>query len=321
MLEAVRNLLNSKTGSVIKLLISLGILFFFFFTVDYKKLTLIASRLNYTYAILMLVLILAGNFIAAVRFRLLISVKKTIGIFDLMKQYFIGSFFNNFLPTAIGGDAVRMYLVSQFGIPKTTAAFFIIVERLIGFYSLICIAFLSSFFWGVPRFMSIFVTALLLSCSLVMWAIFSPRINRLFKKFKLRIFDNVTGDINLLRSGRAILSTTFILSICYQLVSISISYCVAMAINLHIPIISFLTLVPLVWIVTMIPVSFGGLGLRELSFIYLLAQINIPKEGALIVSLGTYCALITSGIIGMFFFLGGRLKHMAALETNHTEVL
>jgi hypothetical protein len=68
----------------------------------------------------------------------------------------------------------------------------------------------------------------------------------------------------------------------------------------------------------MIPVSFGGLGLRELSFIYLLAQINIPKEGALIVSLGTYGALITSGIIGMVFFLGGRLKNMGALETNHT---
>ena len=318
MIEAIRNLLNSKTGSVIKLLVSLGILFFFFFTVDYEKLSLITSRLNYTYAFLMLVLILAGNFIAAVRFRLLISVKKTIRIFDLMKQYFIGSFFNNFLPTAIGGDAVRMFLVSQFGIPKTTAAFFIIVERLIGFYSLICIAFLSSFFWGVPRHLSIFVTVLLLSCSLVMAAIFSPRINSLFKKFNLRIFDQITGNINLLRSDRAIISATFILSICYQLVSISISYCVAMAINLHIPVISFLTLVPLVWIVTMIPVSFGGLGLRELSFIYLLAQINIPKEGALIVSLGTYGALITSGIIGMFFFLSGRLKNIGALETNHT---
>ena len=317
MIDGLKNILDSKFGFMIKLLVSCSILFFFFFTIDYKKVAFIIAKVNYAYLILLFSLTILRNFTGAVRFHFLISVKKKIRVIELMKQYFIASFFNNFLPTAIGGDGARIILVSKFGIPKTTTALFIIIERLIGFFSLIFIAFISSFFWKVPHPIRILISVLTFGYASFMLIIFSQKLNRIFEKRIPRIFDKTIHAMQLLRKEKSIITATFMLSICYQLVSIMISYYVAVAIDLKIPVVSFLTLVPLVWFFTMIPISLGGVGLRELSFVYLLSLIGISREGSIIISLGTYFTLIISGIIGMMVLFNDRLKDLKTAETNN----
>ena len=225
-----------------------------------------------------------------------------------MKQYFIASFFNNFLPTAIGGDGVRVFLISKFGVSKTDTALFIIMERLIGFYSLIIIAFLSCFFWKAPQQIKTLILIMTCGYTLMLMIIFLPKMNQLLEKFNINFFNKILNNIKLLRSNFKIIILTLLLSFIYQFISVIISYFVAEAINLEVSMIAFLTLVPLVWFFTMIPVSFGGVGLREISFVYLLALINISKENSIMISLGTYLTLIISGIIGMIYFLNDRVK-------------
>jgi len=96
-----------------KILVSMGILFYFFKKIDYKKLESILTGINYTFIPVLLFFIFFRNVIAAVRFRLLSSFKRRLGIFVLTRQYFIASFFNNILPTALGGDWVREFLLSE----------------------------------------------------------------------------------------------------------------------------------------------------------------------------------------------------------------
>jgi uncharacterized protein (TIRG00374 family) len=225
-----------------------------------------------------------------------------------MKQYFIASFFNNFLPTAIGGDGVRVFLVSKFGVSKTDTALFIVIERLIGFYSLIIIAFLSCFFWKAPQQIKTLILVMTCGYTLMLMIIFLPKMNQLLEKFNINFFNKILNILKLLRSNFNILLLTFLFSLLYQFISIIITFFVAEALNLEISMIVFLTLVPLVWFFTMIPISFGGVGLRELSFVYLLSLINISKESSIMISLGTYLTLIISGIIGMIYFLNDRVK-------------
>jgi hypothetical protein len=53
----------------------------------------------------------------------------------------------------------------------------------------------------------------------------------------------------------------------------------------------------------MIPISLGGLGLREISFAYLFSLVAVQREDALIISLGTYLTLVMSGFLGGLFLL------------------
>ena len=308
MLSRLTTLLDSKFGLFIKLFVSSGILFFFFYTIDYNKIELIFKNINYNYLVLLFFLTIFRNYIGAVRFHYLIAIKKKIPVIQLMKQYFIASFFNNFLPTAIGGDGVRVFLISKFGVSKTDTALFIIMERLIGFYSLIIIAFLSCFFWKAPQQIKTLILVMTCGYTLMLMIIFLPKMNQLLEKFNINFFNKILNNIKLLRSNFKVIILTLLLSLFNQFISVMISYFVAEAINLEISMVVFLTLVPLVWFFTMIPISFGGVGLREISFVYLLALINISKESSIMISLGTYLTLIISGIIGMIYLLNDRVK-------------
>lgn len=308
MLSRLTILLNSKFGLFIKLFVSSGILFFFFYTIDYNKIELIFKNINYNYLVLLLFLTILRNYIVAVRFHFLLAIRKKIPVIQLMKQYFIASFFNNFLPTAIGGDGVRVFLVSKFGISKTDTALFIIMERLIGFYSLIIIAFLSCFFWKVPQQIKTLILVMTCGYTLMLMIILLPKSNQLLEKLNINFIKKITKNIRLINNNFNIIILTLLFSFFYQFISVIISFFVAEAINLEISMTVFLTFVPLVCFFTMIPISFGGVGLREVSFVYLLSLINISNENSLMISLGTYLTLIISGIIGMIYFLNDRVK-------------
>ena len=72
----------------------------------------------------------------------------------------------------------------------------------------------------------------------------------------------------------------------------------ALAFGIEISFSACVALVPLVWLITLLPVSIGGIGLREASFALLLGTVGIGTEESLLISLGTYAALLVSGAVG-----------------------
>ena len=57
----------------------------------------------------------------------------------------------------------------------------------------------------------------------------------------------------------------------------------------------------------MIPISMGGIGLREISFVYLFSLIGISNENALVISIGAYLRFIIAGMIGAGIFLYSKM--------------
>lgn len=102
----------------------------------------------------------------------------------------------------------------------------------------------------------------------------------------------------LLASHPGTLLVAFILSILFQIASIALSWVVALAFGIDVSFIACLALVPLVWLVTLLPISLGGIGLREASFAYLFGTIGIGAEASLVISLGTFAALVMTGSVG-----------------------
>ena len=88
----------------------------------------------------------------------------------------------------------------------------------------------------------------------------------------------------------------------FQLLSIAVTWLVARAFGIDVSFGLCSALVPLVWFFTMIPVSLGGVGLREVAFVYLFGSMGAPDEAGLLLSLGTYFALVMVGLVGGLWF-------------------
>jgi uncharacterized membrane protein YbhN (UPF0104 family) len=270
--------------------------------IDYKKLGNILADIAYIYIPVLLVFIFLRNVIAAVRFRFLIYFKERIGLGILIKQYFIASFFNNFLPTALGGDGVRVFLLSECGISKSESVSFILVERLIGFFSYILIAFFTSFFITVPfRIIGlIYLVTALYTLVVVLIFYFGWKINA--DRIRFPLLKKMVTAFMLFKNHKKAIGIAFLFSFLFQFANIYITYLVSNALNMGIPLVFFLGFLPLIGLAVMIPVSLGGVGLREMAFVYFFSQVGVPQENALIISLGTYLTLIIGGLAGALLF-------------------
>jgi len=293
-------LLNSRFGWLLKIVISGGLLYYFFQVIEFDKIWDIIIRFDYPYLILILILILVRHLISAIRFYYLVSIKKRMNIFLLLKQYFIASMFNVFLPTSSGGDGIRVFMLEEMGLSKTLSTFFILVERAIGFFSLILLSFLASFFTEVPNEIHFAIILITVIYAFLLGFLFARGSKT--KLFRSQRFDQTREVFRSLNLNKVVYMQVFSYSIIYQAVGIFISYIVGQAFDVKIALLPFFVFVPLISLVSMIPISLGGLGLREFSFIYFFSSISVRPEDALIVSLGTYVTLVTGGLIGAFLF-------------------
>lgn len=299
-LVKIKNFLSTPYGLILKTFFSLILLVYLFYKIDFEKFFTILGEINVLYALLLLFLIVFRHYISAIRFKILLSKKYKTELVNLTRQYLLASMFNVFLPSALGGDAVRVYYLKEDGINTQDGIFFVLIERFIGFFSLLFISFTCSFFIDIPYNIFLLIIGLFAAYSCMILITFSQKIKLPFLNFK--IFEKSKNNIDLLRANPAIVNYSLMISLFYQFISIMLSYIVAIAFGINIPLLAFLVFVPLVWIFMMIPISLGGTGLREISFIYLFSLIGVAEEQSLVISLGTFLAMVLSALIGALIF-------------------
>src|SRR5687768_15910381 len=92
-------------------------------------------------------------FVSAWRWRLLLQVQTVdVSLSTLTKSFLVATFFNNFLPSNIGGDVVRVADTAPFAGSKTLATTVVLLDRLLGLIALLAVAAVASVLaarWGV----------------------------------------------------------------------------------------------------------------------------------------------------------------------------
>jgi uncharacterized membrane protein YbhN (UPF0104 family) len=72
--------------------------------------------------------------------------------------------------------------------------------------------------------------------------------------------------------------------------------------GLYLPVSTYLIFVPLTALALLLP-SFGGLGVRELTYAGLFGNIGVPQATAIALSLGVYIITVASGLVGGVLYL------------------
>ena len=316
------NQVKSKIKFLLRILVSIIALFFLikFGKVDLNTAFKYLLKANPIYFALAFLSYLATLAISAIRFYFsshVIGFKKTY--LQLLQLNFVGTFFNNFLPTTFGGDALRGYYLkrgSHVGLSKAAAC--IVYERFTGMVILFWaasatfilqdIGILQNSIWKIPTQFALFshigsfVTIFLIPLLPVLSKLILGKNSWLYKKF-VEPFQIYWQDLKLL--GRIIFLSVFLQ------MSVVISHIfIAKALDIQIPLSYYFIFYPLTTIGGFLIPSLNGLGVREGAYIYFLTKVNVPADQGMAFSICWLVILLVMSIVGgIVYTFGDFRKH------------
>ncbi len=257
-----------------------------------------------------------GYFITALRWRMLLKAQEiSASLGFLIRSFMVGIFFNNLLPSTIGGDAVRMYDTWRLGNSKSGAASVVLIDRLMGLLALAVYSLATIFFTGeLVRSVTILpwlVLGAVAGLAAITWIIFlapprflswfqtrsetlSPSVGQLSRK--------VTSAISAFNGKNSLLLRAFGLSLLLQLNVILHFTIVAAALNIDVPIIAMFTVIPLSILVMMLPITINGIGLREGVFVFFLGAYGVDAIEAVAFAWVALGFIILQGALGGIVF-------------------
>lgn len=237
----------------------------------------------------------------------------------LLSVNFMGIFFNNVMPSSVGGDVFRVLRMSKEGVGVPGAFSTVFVDRIIGLLALVLVGFFSVVFGGmyidIPTelaFWSALVFTLLcivlaLSSSarfhtllLSLSSILLPHPRREWVHDKLSPF---SAHLAVYSGDRKLLINALMASIAFQMVWISGCYMTSIALHLGLSIYVFFVIMPLVELIRTVPITIQGIGVREGAFVILFSYFGISSAEATVLALLIYLLLSLNGVLGGIVFV------------------
>ena len=253
----------------------------------------------------------SGIVISALRWKMLLDSQGIMMPFKkLFSFYMIGLFFNNFLPTSIGGDAVRVTKAARESREPHHVVSSVIVERATGFLCVSCIASVAMFagYRNIPRNPYVFWTVILMTPFFLALAYAFTR-RRIFGwlvsagawlsvNIKTHM-NNIYASLHDFKGRTKTLIRVILLGFVFQFIKAILPvYFISRALGMDTGFYYFLVFMPVITLLTMIPVSLNGIGIREGSFVFFFGMVGYTPEQALSVSLLAYAVLVIFGICG-----------------------
>lgn len=330
MLILKKHKLKKKTiFNLFKLLITLSLLIYLAYQADFISIKQLFLKIDILLFCLSFIIVIGRNYFLAIRWKILLAIHGNhLSSLLLTKYYLISIFFSLFLPTVVGGDVVRWYYLHNENIKPNHALSSILYERFLGIMSLIFFASFSIFInfeITGSNVINIMVVICLLLCfilffifwnfdQLLKWSWIANAIVRF--KFIINFIENIKDYSRNL----SVVTSCLLLSLIAQLMGILAVYFIFLSLKFSILIESsvhlshFIVFLPIVWLISMIPISLGGLGLREGSFVLLFMSIGMSKEMAIAISVLVLLQILIQGILGGIIFLFFQKGHWREIK-------
>ena len=263
-------------------------------------------------------------FILARRLQLMFEVKElSLSMGEATSLTVVGYFFNNFLPTSVGGDIVKALCAARVTKNTVKSVAGVLMDRILGLFTFILIPSFTLLFFmakiGNPL-VPFIVYSLLVFSGLFFFMIFSRGVARRFRFIEkllsrfgaARKAREIYDSLHDFKNHRRVVVLAMTLSVVGQSASILVLYAMSLALGAHAPLMYFFLLVPVVHLVSMLP-SLNGLGIREGAYVYFLGP-YIGKEYALALGLLWLGLLFLLSIIGGIVYLLRQDYHIRLKE-------
>lgn len=292
---------------MLRTIISFGFLGILLYKVNGKEVLNRALNLRLEFLLLLIIADILGFIVRSWRWQILLRIWKIDISLAKLFFYFQGARMLNFiLPSSIGGDVYRFYLIVKNSSKKAGTVVGTLIDRLAGMSVGFLLAgggtiWLLAHHIDVPNNHIIF--AFIIGWFIAMGILFSKtledffnrraNVNIIFSKLN-RIFQSMTVAKE---HPSAVVKALFI-SILIKLQEILVPYFVAKALSLPAPLLFCIAFVPIISFVTIIPVSISGIGIRESMFIVFFSKIGFSTTDAFTLSITVFSWMAVMGAIG-----------------------
>ena len=306
-------------SKVLRILGSLALLAFIAWRLDWDQLGGAFARVDYALWVAAVGVYVFAQVVSSLRWQLLSQpLGFDLGLARYISLYFIGMFFNLVLPTSVGGDVVRAGYLATGTRRRGAAVLSVLVDRGTGLVVLIAMACIAGLF--VRGMMPPWMGATLLGMAALLVGGMAcvpllPRISRWRFLGKRGAQLAMVGEVYLRRPK--VLAIAVALSLVVQVAGVVYTGLIAWAMGLDVSWSYLAVVVPLVALLTLLPVSINGMGLREVGLVVLLGPVGVPAASAVTLSLLSFAATFAASLLGAGFYLGGaypRLESTPAMD-------
>lgn len=258
-----------------------------------------------------------GYWASVSRWRLLIRSQGGDAPFGfLVRSFLVGVFFNNLLPSTIGGDAIRAIDTARSGVGRAAAVAIVAVDRFVGLLALMLFAGVGLLLSGhltdrVPALYG-WVAGGAAALGLVAALLFLPsrRAPDLLARIGNRLpgrwggpFNRVSGAFFAFQGRGDVLAKAFAYSLALQTLVVLNGWLLAKALHVPIPLPYFFLIVPLAVFVMMVPVSINAIGVRENVWAFFFAAFGIAAAKAVALAWLDYGLVLLQAIVGGVLYL------------------
>lgn len=260
----------------------------------------------------------AGTALRAFRWQALLGgLDLHVPIGRLIKLYFVGTFFNTFLPSGFGGDVVRVLEVAQDSRRAHEATGTVLVDRLTGILVLLAMALLALPFSLklIPPALATGLAGLAVAGLVGGWLLFQQKLlGRLIGLIPDGLPLGVKTQVEKLYAaiagpGARALRQALVISLAFNILLILTNYTIALSVGVQVSLHYFFLFVPPTSLALMVP-TVGGLGAREWVYTELWPQVGVGPAQAGAMSLLNYGVNAATGVIGGAIYAGESLWGM-----------
>jgi uncharacterized protein (TIRG00374 family) len=304
----------------LRILISGGLLFFLLSRADLAGIWNSWRQANFSLVLLAIALQFFGVVVSTAKWWVLLKARgQNQSFMWLLGAYLVGQFANNFLPTTVGGDALRITQLGRRINSYSQSAASVFLERLTGFLALSLLAILAlvlSHFEiaGEKVVTSLWLQLLTVGFALIafggmVFSFIAPQLEARFgkwiPKFAQRPLNKFTTALAEYAPQGIWLFWVMALSVLFQLSWIVLHWVSGVALGIDAPFLLYALMAPITDIVGLAPIFLNNLGAREMVFTVYLSQLSVATEQILALSFLIFGVRLVVSILGGLVMLFG----------------
>ncbi|MEW6367778.1 MAG: lysylphosphatidylglycerol synthase transmembrane domain-containing protein [Acidobacteriota bacterium] len=306
---------------VLRLLVSAAVIAFIVTRVDLDQFEHLLPTMRWHLVLAALAGLLAERYVVSYRWELLLVAKRIrIPFGGLVKVYFLSGFLGTFLPSSIAPDFVRVWVASRNGAKSHDVLSSVIIDRVIGLYSLLLMALFALLALTVAPNPTLKLNvpwqALAVLAALALGAALYPfpplrrsssgrggLAARLWEHF-LKFYESCESY----KSRRGTLLSVLLISLVNQSLAVLVIWFVARSLGAELSLVYLFLIVPVVSVLVMIPISLGGLGVQEGAYAYLFTLAGLDTQLSIAIALLFRALTLLSTLPGAWFYSTGSYR-------------
>jgi len=300
------------TLPVLKIIVSLGLFSLLFYRLGFENVLAQLATAKISWLLWGILIFSISNIFGSLQWHILLqSTGINLKLSTTIIYYYTGLFFNNFLVGYIGGDAVRVYDVSKSSGKSSDAISTVFFDRFVGFTVLTTMALGAALYYLNSSKILISISVIFLYWIFILFLLFNKnliqRLSGLFKillpqRFNLKMKE-IYLSLNSFRHHKRMLLKIIAISFVVQFFRILVHYFAARSLGVTVNLIYFIIFVPIIALLASLPISIGGIGVRESSGVALFSQVWTIQADIVAFEFFAYLIGIISTIPGGIIFM------------------